>query len=77
MPSLALLIDNIKMIKQFLDFIEEIKHLFVQEWNFRDIILQKLQAHLKQDKLYGKQRGQIKWATCGDARLNSFMTCYS
>lgn len=42
--NLALLIDNIKMTTQFLDFIEESRHLTVQEWNFRDILLQKLQA---------------------------------
>jgi hypothetical protein len=34
LPSLNLMIDNIKLVTQFLDLVEESRDLTVQEWNF-------------------------------------------
>lgn len=42
------------------------------EWNFRVILESKLQNLLKQQKIYWKQRGQIKWVTLGDAGTKFF-----
>lgn len=61
-----------KLIVQFLDFVEESRYLTIQEWNFRNIVLSKIQTLLRQQKTYWKRRGQIKWATCGDAGTKFF-----
>jgi hypothetical protein len=43
LPNLAKLIDKVKMVIQLMDFIEEHRDLTIQEWNFKDILIQHLQ----------------------------------
>lgn len=51
---------NVKLLLSFLDFLEEIRDLSLQEWNFREILANKLVSLLKQQRIYWKQRGTIK-----------------
>jgi hypothetical protein len=57
---------------QFIDTIEESRDLEVQEWNFRKILKHHLKSLLEWQRLYWKQRGTLKWFTCGDARTKFF-----
>jgi hypothetical protein len=72
LPNLAKLIDKVKLVIQLLDFIEESRDLTIQEWNFKEILLLHLQDLLAKQRTYWKQRGQIKWATLGDAGTKFF-----
>jgi hypothetical protein len=72
LPNLAKLIDKVKLLIQLLDFIKESRDLTIQEWNFKEILLLHLQDLLAKQQIYWKQRGQIKWATLGDAGTRFF-----
>jgi hypothetical protein len=72
LPNLAKVIDKVKMVIHLLDFIEESIYLTIQEWNFKDILVQHLQDLLSKQRTYWKQRGQIKWATLGDVGTKKF-----
>jgi hypothetical protein len=54
------------------NFLEEFRDLSLVEWNFRNLLEDKLISLLKQQKAYWKQRGAIKWATLGDASTKFF-----
>jgi hypothetical protein len=71
-PNLAKLIDKVKMIIQLMDFIEESRDLTIQEWNLKDVLVHHLHDLLSKQRTYWKQRGQIKWATLGDAGTQFF-----
>jgi hypothetical protein len=51
---------------------EEAKDLDLQEWNFRKLLQNHLNTLLEWQRIYWKQRGQIKWVTCVDARTKFF-----
>jgi hypothetical protein len=72
LPNLAKLISKVEMIIQLMDFIEESRDLTIQEWNFKDTLVHHLHDLLSKQRTYWKQRGQIKWATLGDAGTNFF-----
>lgn len=57
----------------FLEMLEEYRDLSLEEWNFRQISKEKLISLLKQQKLYWRQRGTIKWVKFGDASTKFFM----
>jgi hypothetical protein len=57
---------DIKLLIEFIDNIEEHQDLFIEEWNFRDIMQQKVAELLNIQKIYWKQRASIKWITKGD-----------
>lgn len=57
---------------QFLDFIEEARDLIIQEWNFKYLLVHRMENLLELQKIYQKQRSNIKWATCGDADIRFF-----
>lgn len=61
-----------KLVLDFLQVIKELRDLSILEWNFRDLLNNHLQSLLKQQRLYWKQRGQIKWVTLGDASTKIF-----
>ena len=65
-------IANVKLILTFVSLLEEFRDLTVEEWNFRTLIEEKLLLLLKQQRIYWKQRGTIKWATKGDAGTKFF-----
>lgn len=55
-----------------LDTIEIFRDLSLSEWNFREIVCQKLISLLKQHRKYWKQRGKINWVKEGDASTKYF-----
>jgi hypothetical protein len=57
---------DIKLLIEFIDNIEEHRDLSIEEWNFRDIMQQKVAELLNIQKIYWKQRASIKWITDGD-----------
>ena len=66
------MIDKVELIIQLMDFIEESRDLTIQEWNFKDVLVHHLHDLLSKQRAYWKQRGQIKWATWGDAGTKGF-----
>lgn len=71
-PRLAVTINNIKLVLHFLETIEVFKDLSLPKWNFRNIVTEKLIFLLKQQKIYWKQRGKIRWVREGDAGTKFF-----
>lgn len=56
----------------FMENIELLRDLSIQEWNFRNILCDKLLNLLKVQKAYWKQRGKIRWIKEGDAGTKFF-----
>jgi hypothetical protein len=72
LPNLTKTIQNCKEVIQFMDILEEGRDLTLEEWNFRQIIIDHLQDLLHQQRIYWKQRGTIKWVKFGDECTNFF-----
>lgn len=72
LSNLKTAIANVKLVLDFQHIIEEFKDLSNPEWNFRHLLDIKLQGLLKQQRIYWKQRGQIKCVTLGDASPKFF-----
>lgn len=72
LPKLAIAIKGIKSVLNFLEIIESLRDLSLLEWNFRELITEKLISLLKQQKKYWMQRGKIRWVKEGDARTRFF-----
>jgi len=72
LPSLALTIQNIKTVLHFLEAIEIFRDLSLLEWNFRNLVADKLVSLLKQQRTYWKQRGKIRWVKDGDPGTKFF-----
>jgi hypothetical protein len=60
------MVSDTKLLIEFIDNIEEHRDLSIEEWNFRDIMQQKVAELLNIQKIYWKQRASIKWITKGD-----------
>ena len=56
----------------FFLYLEEFRDLTIPEWNFKNILEQKLSSLLRQQHIYWKQRGSMKWITLGDASTKFF-----
>lgn len=52
LSNLKTTINNVKLILSFIEFLEDFRDLSVQEWNFRELLSEKLLALLKQQKIY-------------------------
>lgn len=52
LSSLKVTIANVKVVLSFLILIEEFRDLSLPEWNFKDLLQDKLQSLLKQQKAY-------------------------
>lgn len=52
LPNIASIIENTKLVIQFLDHVEETRELIIQERNFRDILLCKMQDLFNLQKIY-------------------------
>ena len=72
MSNLKLAIENVKLVLTFFLYLEEFRDLSTPEWNFKKILEQKLTNLLRQQHIYWKQRGSIKWITLGDASTKFF-----
>ena len=69
LSSLKANITNVKLVLSFLCILEEFRDLTLMEWNFRNTLQQKLVSLLKQQHVYWKQKGTIRWVTTGDKIL--------
>jgi hypothetical protein len=58
--KLSSIIENNKLMLSFMDVLEETRDLSLQEWNFRLLVQENLDKWLEQQKVYWKQRGNIK-----------------
>ena len=67
LPKLALAIEKIKLVLHFLETIELFRNLPLPEWNFRNMVSEKLIFLLKQQRTYWRQRGKVRWVKEGDA----------
>jgi len=72
LPGLKKTISNIKLVLNMLETLEHYRDLSVAEWNFRNLVSEKLVVLLKQQKTYWKQRGKIRWVKEGDASTRFF-----
>jgi hypothetical protein len=72
LSNLKQTIERVKLVLNFLNFLEEFRDLSLIEWNFQSILEQHLITLLRQQKTYWKQRGQIKWVTLGDTSTHFF-----
>jgi len=52
--------------------LEEFRDLSLIEWNFKEILDNHLLNLLDKQKMYWRQRGNIKWVTLGDAGTHFF-----
>jgi hypothetical protein len=66
LPKIDKTVSDTKLLIEFIDNIEEHRDLSIEEWNFRDIMQQKVAELLNIQKIYWKQRASIKWITEGD-----------
>jgi hypothetical protein len=66
LPKIDKTVREIKLLIEFIDNIEEHRDLSIEEWNFKDIMQQKVAELLNIQKIYWKQRTSIKWITEGD-----------
>jgi hypothetical protein len=66
LPKINKMVQNIKLLIEFVDNMEEHRDLSIEEWNFRDILQQKVADLLNIQKICWKQRAAIKWVTDGD-----------
>jgi hypothetical protein len=60
------------MILHFMEVISDHRDLSIEEWNFKDILKDHLLDLLERQRLYWKQRGNIKWVKLGDAGTKFF-----
>jgi hypothetical protein len=72
MSNLAATISNNKIALFLLDSMEEFRDLSLEEWNFRKLVQEHLENLLEKQRIYWKQRGQIKWATLGEENTKFF-----
>jgi hypothetical protein len=70
--SLKAMISSIKPVIQFLDILEECRDLSLEEWNFRIVLRKKLLYMLELQKIYWRQRANIRWVQLGDATTKFF-----
>lgn len=70
--SLKQNISNVKPVLSFLDMLEEFRDLSIIEWNFRELLRKKLNSLLRQQQIYWKQRGTVKWVKFGDEGTKFF-----
>jgi hypothetical protein len=66
LPNLATVIANSREIISFMDILEEMRDLTLEEWNFRRIVSSHLEQLLEQQWTYWKQRGTINWVKFRD-----------
>lgn len=55
-----------------METLELFRDLSLPEWNFKNLVAKKLISLLKQQRIYWKQRGKIRWVKEGDASTKYF-----
>ena len=66
LSSLKAYITYVKLIIVFISLLEEFRDLSLEEWNFRKLLEEKLIFLFRQQKIYWKQCGTVKWVTKGE-----------
>jgi hypothetical protein len=66
LSNLKVNIANVKSVLILLGILEEYRDLTVHEWNFRMVLQDKYTSLLRQQQIYWKQRGTLKWVKFGD-----------
>lgn len=66
------MIENTRLTLQFVETLGEYRDLSIEEWNFKELLKTHLLSLLKQQRIYWKQRGSIKWVKFGDAGTRFF-----
>lgn len=74
LPNMASTIQTCKDLILFLDVLEEDRDLSTHEWNLRHSLIQHLQTLLHHQRIYWRQRGNIKWVKLGDECTQFFHT---
>jgi len=72
LSSLSKLIEQVKSLIYLMETMELLRDLTIQEWNFRNILYDKLVSLLKMQKVYWKQRSKVTWVREGDAGTKLF-----
>lgn len=72
MSSLKTIIANVRSVLLFLEILNDCRDLSLPEWNFKDLLEQHLLSLLENQRLYWKQRGNVKWVQLGDAGTHFF-----
>jgi hypothetical protein len=62
----------VKLILPFVEVLEEHRDLFLEEWNFKDILDRNLIHLLHPQKIYWKLQSKVKWIKPGDLGTNFF-----
>ncbi|XP_066360901.1 uncharacterized protein [Miscanthus floridulus] len=70
--SLSLLIKHVKSLIYLFETMELLRDLSIQEWNFRNILDDRLVSLLRMQKAYWKQRSKVAWVREGDAGTKLF-----
>jgi hypothetical protein len=71
---LKLLISNVKASIELLDTLEEFRRLTTEEAHLRSILTIHLITLLKNQRIYWRQRGKVKWVKFGDENTRFFHT---
>ena len=72
LSSLSKLIKQVKSLIYFMETMELLRDLTIQEWNFRNILYDKLASLLMMRKVYWKQRSKVTWVREEDAGTKLF-----
>jgi hypothetical protein len=74
LPCLKNLIKSVNDVIELLDNFEEMRNLSVEENCLRDLLKSHVLILLKNQNIYWKQRGKIKWVKLGDENTKFFHT---
>lgn len=72
MTNLKTTIANVRLIMHFLEVITEFRDLSLPEWSFHKILETHPLDLLEKQRIYWKQRGNVKWVQLGDAGTHFF-----
>lgn len=72
LSNLKKTLENVKTTLSLIEVFEEFRDLTLAEWNFKEMLIEKLNQLLDQQKIYWKQRSKIRWIKEGDAGTKLF-----
>lgn len=72
MRSIKTVIANVRIVILFVEVLADQRDLSIPEWNFHKMLKKHLLDLLEKQRLYWKQRGNVKWVQLGDASTRFF-----
>jgi hypothetical protein len=72
LSSISLVIQRVKSLIHLLESLELLRDLSLSEWNFKNVLCDKLITLLKMQRAYWRQREKIRWIKEGDAGTKFF-----